>query len=282
MTATKFDGFHARVAHVMAGLPKIDRKAHNDHGRYNYATADDVYRAIRGLMAEARLSIWLDIEQMTIEKIRNRKGEDTQWVNMMAVIRLYGPDGEDHPVNRNIMLPLTGPQSFEAATTYLQKQFLRQRFLIDTGERDADTFAPAEIEGVEKNPYADLVPSELEVGWDEDGLYCHPEIEGQSIPPAAIRVMPRAVLGGFQRELYRQIKRLLVDDEEFGEEVMNLKRSREWLGVLPARGRAELARLAAEAKNGGEEEKEAPAKKTRAAPKKQAKLVDEKEDGDDD
>lgn len=245
MTATSFSDFHARVAHVKAGLPKVPKSAHNQHGGYFHATADDVYRAVRGLMAEARLSIQIHIATCDMEKVRNAKGEDKMWVRFEADIWLDAPDAPDESVRRHLMLPLTGPQTYEAAITYLQKQYLRQRFLIDTGEVDADVFAPTEIEGVQMDPMRKLKPEEVIVAWDfDDGLYVAGPDE-KMFEPEHILSMPDHKKGKFQRVLYRKIKSLIHDYDGVNTDLLNLDRSQRVLSVLPDTGQAELAKFAA-------------------------------------
>lgn len=245
MTATKFDGFHARIAHVMAKMPEVMRNEANNHGGYMYAGADAVYRAVRGLLAEACLSVLLDIDGLEMEKVRNAKGEDKMWIRVKAAITLTGPDGGDAPVTRHLMLPLTGPQTFEAAVTYLQKQFLRQRFLIDTGERDADTFAPVDIEGVEEDPLRDLSPGDLVLQCNEDGLHVTAFTDDRQVPREAIFRMAGKAKETAQKKLYTEIKRMIVE-KKIDDEVLKKEQSRYWLAVLPTAGTAELTRIAAD------------------------------------
>jgi hypothetical protein len=41
-------------------------------------------------------------------------------------------------MRRSCALPINGPQTFGAAQSYIEKQFLRQVFKVPTGDRDAD------------------------------------------------------------------------------------------------------------------------------------------------
>jgi hypothetical protein len=42
-----------------------------------------------------------------------------------------------------VALPISGPQAYGAAQSYVEKQFLRQVFKIPTGDKDADDTAPS-------------------------------------------------------------------------------------------------------------------------------------------
>jgi hypothetical protein len=48
------------------------------------------------------------------------------------------------PMRRSLAMPITGPQTYGAAQSYVEKQFLRQVFKIPTGEKDADETAQGE------------------------------------------------------------------------------------------------------------------------------------------
>ena len=127
-----------RVAAVKAEIRAVPKNATNNHANYKYASVDDVYHAIRPLMAEHGL----DCKMTRIDK-EVVKGTKSTWLHMTFHIWLEAPGLTEEPQVRDIALPLTGPQSFEAAVSYLKKQYLRGRFEIETGEYDADEIAPA-------------------------------------------------------------------------------------------------------------------------------------------
>ena len=127
-----------RVASVKNAIKAIPKNATNTHANYKYASVDDVYHALRPLMAE----YGLDCKMTRVEK-EVIKGPKSTWLHMTFEIWLEAPGLTEDPQVRDIALPLTGPQSFEAAVSYIKKQYLRGRFEIETGEYDADEIAPA-------------------------------------------------------------------------------------------------------------------------------------------
>lgn len=119
-----------RVCAAKAEIAAIPKNGYNPHGKYKHSTVDDVYHAIRPVLAKHGLDLKLDIARA--EVVNSAKG--SPWVHIEASI---GFDGETAQ-RRFLMLPLTGAQAFEAANSYLQKQFLRARLQIETGEYDEE------------------------------------------------------------------------------------------------------------------------------------------------
>ena len=171
-TNQKVASLTQRVAYVKGELEAVPKNATNHHGKYKYASVDDVYHAVRPLMAEVEIDIKLDLVEKQVAE--NSKG--TQYLHLTAKIWLESPGEKEEPQTRYLALPLTGPQTFEAAVSYLAKQFLRQRFCIETGEYDADDVAPA----TEKDP----VPPPAPVKWTLDEatleLTCSGDPESQA------------------------------------------------------------------------------------------------------
>ena len=128
-----------RIAAVKGNLEAVPKNATNHHGKYKYASVDDVYHAVRPLLAEAQIDLKIDL----VDKQVAESAKGTQWLHLTAEIWLECPGEEERTQTRYLSLPLTGPQTYEAAVSYLAKQFLRQRFCIETGEYDADDVAPA-------------------------------------------------------------------------------------------------------------------------------------------
>ena len=118
----------------------ISKRGRNKHGGYNHATVDDVYDAVRQQLAANFLDVL--IQQVSRETFTapSKAGGETRWIILDYDVGFIGED----PQRRSCMLPLTGPQTFEAAVSYVQKQWLRARFQLPTGEADADSVAPDE------------------------------------------------------------------------------------------------------------------------------------------
>ena len=177
-----------RVAHVKRELEAVPKNATNHHGKYKYASVDDVYHAVRPLMAEVEIDIKLDLVEKQVAE--NAKG--TQYLHLTAKIWLESPGEKEEPQTRYLALPLTGPQTFEAAVSYLAKQFLRQRFCIETGEYDADDVAPA----TEKDP----VPPPAPVKWTIDEATLELTCSGDPESQAAQRALFAELRAIMQRD----------------------------------------------------------------------------------
>lgn len=112
----------------------------NQHGGYRYVSVDKFYDTLGVIMAKAGLFVLMDeIASDVKEGAPNRDGRVTPWLFVRYEIRFAHASGAlSHPVHRSLAQPISGPQSFGAAQSYIEKQFLRQVFKIPTGEKDAD------------------------------------------------------------------------------------------------------------------------------------------------
>ena len=61
---------------------------------------------------------------------------------------------------RFMALPVTGPQTYEIANSYLQKQYLRARFQIETGEYDEEDMTKDNPPATGASPGAGLARDE--------------------------------------------------------------------------------------------------------------------------
>ena len=128
-----------RVSAAKAEIGPVPKNAFNQHGKYKYASVDDVYHAVRPVMAKHGL----DCKLTRTEKAIVESAKGTPWLHLTYEVWLEAAGVAEARQVRDIALPLTGPQAFEAAVSYVKKQYLRGRFEIETGEYDADETAPA-------------------------------------------------------------------------------------------------------------------------------------------
>ena len=178
-----------RVAYVKGNLAAVPKNATNHHGKYKYASVDDVYHAVRSLLSDEEIDIKIDL----VDKQVAESAKGTQWLHLTAKIWLECPGEKEEPQTRYLALPLTGPQTFEAAVSYLAKQFLRQRFCLETGEYDADDVAPA----TEKDP----VPPPAPVKWTIDEATLELTCSGDPESQAA------------QRALFAELRAIMTSDK---------------------------------------------------------------------
>ena len=128
-----------RVAAAMSEISRIPKNGRNQHARYDYATADDVFATIRPILAKHELSVKHDARKPEMIRVPGAKeGKDVLFVP----IRVWF-DGEWPPAEyTHIPLSFPTPQGMQAVITYAVKYWLRARLLLDTGEEDADAQAP--------------------------------------------------------------------------------------------------------------------------------------------
>lgn len=107
----------------------------NQHGGYRYVSVDKFYDTLGQTMAKAGLFVLMDEIASDVKEGASGK----PWLFVRYEIRFAHASGAlSHPVHRSLAQPISGPQSFGAAQSYIEKQFLRQVFKIPTGEKDAD------------------------------------------------------------------------------------------------------------------------------------------------
>lgn len=170
----------ARVAAAMAEIKAVPKRGENKFAGYTYATADDVYDALRPILARHEITVSQRVHG--IETIAHRG------VEFLVLYVATFLDGDDIADPVPVPLNTTGKkgvrldaQAVQAALTYAEKYFLRGRFLVATGDPDIDAEAPQEIEApvpTEAAPDATIVldghrmvmdTGETLLSWAQDG-----------------------------------------------------------------------------------------------------------------
>ena len=110
----------------------------NEHAKYAYVSVDKFYAQIGPMMAAAGLALLIDETESDV-----RAGaSDKPWLFVHYALSFMHEDGSvSAPMRRSLAMPINGPQTYGAAQSYIEKQFLRQVFKIPTGEKDADETA---------------------------------------------------------------------------------------------------------------------------------------------
>ena len=172
-------GIIERLSAVRAEAKPLVLSDTNPHGRYKYAGVDQVYDMLRPLVAKHELDLKIDMVSIETERVPNAKGGESAWLKVEAKLWFECPGETEDAVTRHLFLPLTGPQSFESAISYLAKQFLRQRLQLATGEQDAD--ATAAQDAVPETPPRGLPRWKIEI--DAFGqVDCDPPMPGPEAP----------------------------------------------------------------------------------------------------
>lgn len=121
---------------VKKQVKQLGADSRNEHGKYNFVSVDKFYERIGSLMAAAGLAVLINEAHSEV-----REGKSgNPWLFCRYEITLMHESGalSGLPLSRSLALPINGPQTYGAAQSYVEKQFLRQLFKIPTGERDAD------------------------------------------------------------------------------------------------------------------------------------------------
>lgn len=146
---------------VQKQVDSIQKKNRNQFAKYDYVSADDLYAFLTHKLAEAGLVI-LPVERSQVEIIQCN-GEDHALFNF-GFILCVGEDTFDHAdLNRSMFIKVTGPQTFGAAESYLQKSFLRGLFKIPTGDHDLDEVAPEKPAKAKKPAKAPKLPEKAQL-----------------------------------------------------------------------------------------------------------------------
>ena len=133
-----------KVVAVMKEVKSIQKRGKNTYAGYDYATADDVFDAVRPIMAKHGLSIKYKIKKERISTIRK-----VDFMIMPVAMKFAGEKGYVvHPVPLNTATKQgvrLDAQMIQAAITYAEKYFLRARLMLATGDPDLDAAAPQEV-----------------------------------------------------------------------------------------------------------------------------------------
>lgn len=134
----------AAIVAVKKQIRRLGVDERNEHARYNYVSVDKFYEIIGPLMADAGLALLINEAE---SEVRVSEGEKkTPWLFASYELTFLHESGvmSTLPMSRTLAMPINGPQTYGAAQSYVEKQFLRQVFKVPTGEKDADETAQGE------------------------------------------------------------------------------------------------------------------------------------------
>jgi hypothetical protein len=134
------------ISAVQSTVEAVAKTQFNKMGGYKFASADDIYAAVTRRMGQVGLVIMpLELEPPKIERIE-REGKTAQWARFRFGFLLAVDDETwfDERSSRTLFIQLLGPQTFNAAESYAQKQFLRGLLKLPTGDMDLDSMPQAE------------------------------------------------------------------------------------------------------------------------------------------
>lgn len=143
------DSIAQAIIAIKKQIKQLGVDERNQHAGYNYVSVDKFYATVGPVMAAAGLALLIDETASAVEVSettdRDGKLRKTPWLYVHYALAFMHEDGSvSDPMRRSLAMPINGPQTYGAAQSYVEKQFLRQVFKVPTGEKDADEVAQNE------------------------------------------------------------------------------------------------------------------------------------------
>lgn len=136
------------ICTVQRDMEAVKKSQYNSFAKYNFASADDIYAAVARKFAQVGLVIYpLELTRPKVERLEftDNKGitKISQWGSFHFGYMLATEQDSwfDEGSARSIFIQLTGPQTFNAAESFCQKQYLRGLLKLPTGDMDLDSLA---------------------------------------------------------------------------------------------------------------------------------------------
>lgn len=135
------------LCQIMVTVEAVKKTSKNQHGGYNFASTDDIYAAVTRKMGEVGL-ILLSLEDRCEIKRIEKDGKTAQWAHMefSFVLATTSDTWTDARAKRTLYIQVTGPQTFQAAQSYVEKAYLRSLLKLPTGDMDLDSMPQADSE----------------------------------------------------------------------------------------------------------------------------------------
>lgn len=151
------------IAKIKSTVEALKKSQRNQHGGYMFSSTDDLYAALARKMGDVELICMALEEKCEIKRvekpakekgvfIRDKDGnlvtETVQWANIEYSFVWATPDDTwtDPKAKRSIYIQVTGPQTFQAAQSFIEKAYLRSTFKLPSGDMDLDSMPQAETE----------------------------------------------------------------------------------------------------------------------------------------
>ena len=112
---------------------QIEKDAFNKHGDYEYASVDAGYGVAQSILAEVGLGLYLTEKEVIYD------GEGKR-VKIVFQYHLFTDEDEwtSEDATRTIIMPYVGPQTFQAAQSYVEKALFKHLLKLKTGEKDPE------------------------------------------------------------------------------------------------------------------------------------------------
>lgn len=132
--------FH-KIAAVVKQVEGVEKKGHNDHFHYDYATAEDVLRAIRGPLADKHVALFCSVQAIDERAYKTSGGKESVITTVHVDFTFAdGDTGEMFKCSWAGQGDDPADKGLGKAYTNAVKTFLRQTFLLPQGDDpEADT-----------------------------------------------------------------------------------------------------------------------------------------------
>ena len=139
------------IAKIKSTVEALKKSQRNQHGGYMFSSTDDLYAALARKMGDVELICMALEEKCEIKRVEltTKDGPKTsQWANIEYSFVWATPDDTwtDPKAKRSIYIQVTGPQTFQAAQSFIEKAYLRSTFKLPSGDMDLDSMPQAESE----------------------------------------------------------------------------------------------------------------------------------------
>lgn len=126
----------ASINAIMSDVKILNKDEDNQFQGYKYADIDSFLNLVNPLCSKHGLIIFMNEKDSKLVDGTNKK-----WIHILYEFILVHKDGDtwSFPQQKNMIVQMTGGQSLGASQSYALKQFMRQIFLIPTGEGDLDS-----------------------------------------------------------------------------------------------------------------------------------------------
>jgi hypothetical protein len=135
------------ICEIKKNVEAVAKTQKNSHGGYMFSSTDDVYAAVARKMGQVGLMIMALEEKCEIVKVE-KEGKTVQWLHVeySFVLATDEDTWSDERAKRTLYIQITGPQTFQAATSFAEKAYIRSLFKLPSGDMDLDSMPQAETE----------------------------------------------------------------------------------------------------------------------------------------
>jgi hypothetical protein len=135
------------ICEIKKTVEAVAKTQKNTHGGYMFSSTDDIYAAVARKMGQVGLVIMTLEDKCEVVRFE-KDGKTVQWANVeySFVLATDEDTWSDPRAKRTLYIQITGPQTFQAATSFAEKAYIRSLFKLPSGDMDLDSMPQAETE----------------------------------------------------------------------------------------------------------------------------------------